>query len=179
MHPAHPNPLRRFFAGMAEFTFQTQLGVADPPLIDYISDLLTRFIRNDAIYRVRDPRGRRLTEVAELMDEADQRLGVTRREVHRHAGDFALFWIGVYPEAVERRSATKSNDYLIDYTSQGKRAYLIASSIDTDNDETTPGELLERLSQRFELCAYGLREVRREWERRDGDGPPVHPLIFG
>jgi hypothetical protein len=179
MHPAHVSPLTRFFAGLAEFTFQTQLGVADPPLIDYISDLLTRFTRNDSLYRVRDPRGRPLTEVAELMVEADQRIGSSRREVHRHVGDFALFWIGVYPEAVERRSTTQSKDCLIDYTSQGKRAYLIASSIDSENDQTAPGEVLERLSQSFEMCAYGLREVRREWERREGDDPQVQPLIFG
>jgi hypothetical protein len=27
--------------------------------------------------------------------------------------------------------------------------------------------VLERLGRQFDLCAYGLREVRREWERRD------------
>jgi hypothetical protein len=25
-----------------------------------------------------------------------------------------------------------------------------------------------RLSEQFELCAYGLREVRREWEENEG-----------
>ena len=29
--------LRRFFAGLTEFAFQTRLGVADPPLVDYIA----------------------------------------------------------------------------------------------------------------------------------------------
>jgi hypothetical protein len=29
--------------------------------------------------------------------------------------------------------------------------------------------VLERLSHEFELCAFGLGELRREWERRDSD----------
>ena len=62
MGPVNKSAIRRFFAGMAEYTFQTNLGVVDPPLIDYLSDLLARFVRNEAVYRVRDPRGRRLVE---------------------------------------------------------------------------------------------------------------------
>jgi hypothetical protein len=30
--------------------------------------------------------------------------------------------------------------------------------------------VLERLSEEFELCAFGLSEARKEWERRDEDG---------
>ena len=50
-------------------------------------------------------------------------------------------------------------DHLLDYREQGKRAYYIASTIsnDAERDET---EVLERLSHEFELCAYGLGEVR-------------------
>ena len=46
--------MRRFFAGLTEFTFETHLGVADPTLIDYISELLTRFTHHDEIFRIRD-----------------------------------------------------------------------------------------------------------------------------
>ena len=83
--------LRRYFSGVAEFTFQTQIGVADPPLIDYISDLLTRFVRCEALYRVRNLTGRPVHEVAQMMMEAEERVGNARREVHRHIGDFTLF----------------------------------------------------------------------------------------
>jgi hypothetical protein len=39
--------------------------------------------------------------------------------------------------------------------------------------------LLERLSHDFELCVYGLGEVRREWERRDPDGErPGEPFMI-
>ncbi len=45
--------------------------------------------------------------------------------------------------------------------------------------EETSAELLERLSRNFDLCAYGLREIRREWERRDDDDEPPRPLLIG
>ena len=57
------HPLRRLFAGLAEDAFLTTLGIADPPLIDYVSELLTRFVHFDAVNRLRDPHGRPLTEV--------------------------------------------------------------------------------------------------------------------
>ena len=60
---------------------------------------------------------------------------------------------------------------------QGKRAYLIASSIETDDKKDAPADILERLSHQFQMCAYGLREVRREWERRDDEDLP-RPLLI-
>jgi len=177
MRSTNAAALRQYFSGVAEFTFQTQIGVADPPLIDYISDLLTRFVRCEAIYRVRNLTGRPIREVAEMMVEAEERVGNARREVHRHIGDFTLFWTGVYPEAVRRLTADSQQDHLVNYCAEGKRSYLIASRIETDEPETASNDVLERLSQQFELCAYGLREVRRHWESPDERDPPPTFLI--
>lgn len=110
-----------------------------------------------------------MTQVAEMIVEANERVGTARRQVHRHIGDFTLFWAGVYPEALRELRSSAKKDHFIDYCSQGKRAYRIASSIETSEPEDAPSEILERLSREFEMCAYGLREVRREWERRDDD----------
>ena len=160
--------LHRFFSGLAEYTFEVHLGVADPPLIDYLSDLLARFVQLDQAYRIRDDRGRPLKEVAAMLVEAQQRQGDARREVHRHVGDFTLFWTGVFPEAVPNLKGRFSPDQLLDYSQQGKQAYFVASTIDADDP---PADILERLSHNFELCAYGLREVRRQWEAGDEEGP--------
>src|SRR3954451_21281478 len=95
--PPPGHPLRRMFAGITEHTFLTTLGVADPPLVDYLSLLLSRFVSADEVYRLRDTAGRTLTELVDMLLEA-QKLppeGRTAREVYRHAGDFALFWAGV------------------------------------------------------------------------------------
>ena len=176
MTDADSSVMRRFFAGLTEYTFTARMGVADPPLLDYLTGLLTRFVRQDTIGRFRDLAGRRLHEVVDMLTEAEQRVGEARREIHRHIGDVTLFWSGVYPEALRRLRAPEQKDHLIDYAAQGKRAYHIAASIEADTDDA-PAELLERLSAQFDLCRYGLHQVRREWERRD-DGPSTRPFLI-
>lgn len=176
--PSH-HPLSRLFAGLTEQTFQTALGVADPPLTDYLSQLLSRFVHLDAVFRLNNSRGERLEQVADLLSEA-QALppeGRTTREVHRHIGDFALFWTGVYPEALQRLRSALRKDHFLDYCAQGKRAYYIASTFEADEfkDEAP---VLRRLSDQFELCAYGLGQVRREWEQFHPD-PSAAGRIIG
>lgn len=175
MESREPRLLKRYFAGLAECTFQSRLGVADPPLIDYVTDLLVRFVRSDRIYRIRSLTGRPLTELVEMLLEAEQRIGEAKREVHRHIGDVALFWTGVYPEALSHLQGGGTKDHLIDYCQQGKRSYWIAGTMESAEDDPASAALLQRLSQEFELCAFGLREVRRQWEeqRPEGDVPPT------
>jgi hypothetical protein len=176
MYPARPTEqLQRYFAGLTEQAFQTRLGVADPPLLEYISDLLVRFVHCDTIYRVRNLTGSRLLEVADMLAEADARIGESKREVHRHIGDFTLFWSGVFPEALRRMRSPLRKDALVDYCERGKRSYYIASTMRERDDDEQSG-VLERLSHDFELCVYGLGEVRREWERRDDGAPP--PMVL-
>jgi hypothetical protein len=156
--------LRRLFAATAENTFYVELGVADPPVIDYVVDVLIRFVRMDAIVRIRDAEGRRLEEVAEMIAEAEQRHTRPRREVYRHIGDFTLFWAGVYPEALTRLRSPDLKDHLIDYCEQGKRSYYIASTyVEEPYEDEAP--VLRRLSENFELFTFGLNRARREWER--------------
>ncbi len=172
--PKPDHPLRRLFAGITEQTFMAALGLADPPLTDYLSELLSRFIHFDAVYRLKNATGRRLEEVAEMMIEAEAMPieGRTRREVYRHIGDFTLFWTGVYPEALKRLRNALSKDHFIDYCEQGKRSYFIASTFE-DDPYREEAPVLRRLSEEFELCAYGLNQVRREWERcRTGSSRP-------
>jgi hypothetical protein len=159
--------LRRLFLATTEHTFQVDLGVADPPLIDYLVDLLIRFIRMDAIFKIRDTAGRRLDEVADMMVEAGQRQANPRREAYRHIGDFTLFWAGIYPEALSRMKSPDRRDHLVDYFQQGKRSYYLASTFDQKpyQDEAP---VLRRLSAEFELCTYGLNRVRHLWEEEAG-----------
>ncbi len=164
--PQPDHPLRRLFAGLTEQTFIETVGLADPGVTDYLSALLSRFIHVDGIYRLRNATGRRLEEVADMVLEGEQlpAEGRTRREVHRHIGDFALFWTGLYPEALRRMRSALTKDHFIDYCEQGKRSYYIASTFDAEPyREEAP--VLRRLSERFELCAYGLNRVRHEWEK--------------
>src|SRR3990172_2792400 len=164
------HPLRRLFAAVTEQTFQVHLGVADPRLTSYLAELLLRFVHIDTVYRLGSVRGRRLEEVAEMLAEAEaQAGGDSRREIYRHIGDFALFWTGVYPEALPILREQTRKDHLIDYFEQGKRSYYIASTFDAEQyREEAP--VLRRLSEEFELCAFGLGQVRQSWERLEEGG---------
>ena len=169
------HPLHRMFRGLTEYTFQAELGIGDPSLVGYVAGLLARFVPSEALWKSRDGQGRRQTEVVAMLAEAeasgdDDR----RREAHRHVGDYTLFWTGVYPEALGRLRAVDSADHLIDFQRQGKHSYYLASTFDG-----AEAPVLRRLSVEFELCAFGLSRVRREWERQDAHPPrgPIGPIL--
>jgi len=171
------HPLHRLFQGLTESTFMAELGIGDPGLVGYVADLLARFVPSQDVWRVRDGQGRRVTEVAAMMAEAEAAPDDDRRlACYRHVGDFTLFWTGVYPEALGKLRSPASADHLIDFQAQGKRSYLVASTLNTEE-----APVLRRLSAEFELCAFGLSRVRREWERHDPQEPrgPTRGVIGG
>jgi hypothetical protein len=155
--------LHRLFRGLTEYAFMTELGIGDPPLVGYVAELLANFVPSQSVWRLRDEQGRPLTEVAAMIAAAEATADtVRRRECHRHVGDFTLFWTGVYPEALAKLRGKGSADVLINYQEQGKRSYYLASRLSADDSEAP---VLRRLSDQFELCAFGLSCVRREWEK--------------
>ena len=163
--------LRRFFAGVTEYAFTARLGVADPPLVDYLVAMLVRFVRTDAVFGLRNPRGERLGQVADMLIEAEARQGPARRRVCRHIGDFTLFWSGVLPRGGREEPAQGPQGRPASTTpARASGTTCLASRLPADED-SAPGDVLERLSDRFELCVYGLGEVRKQWEEREGDAP--------
>jgi hypothetical protein len=148
--------LHRLFRGLTENAFMTEL-------VGYVAELLANFVPSQAVWRLRDEHGRPLTEVAAMIAAAEAAADtVRRRECLRHVGDFTLFWTGVYPEALAKLRGKGSADALISYQEQGKRSYYLASTLSADETEAP---VLRRLSDQFELCAFGLSCVRREWEK--------------
>jgi hypothetical protein len=162
------HPLHRLFRGLTESTFMTELGVGDPSLVGYVSNLLAAFVPSQAFGKVRDKEGRPLFEVFQMVAEAESAGDQERRgECHRHVGDFTLFWTGVYPEALGKLRGGQSPDCLINYQQQGKRSYYLASTLSARTDDRP---VLRRLSDQFELCAFGLSQVRKEWEKLEPTG---------
>ena len=162
--------IERFFRGISEFIFHTKLGVADVQLVDYVSDLMLRFVRVDSVYSLRHSDGMRTKHLVGMVSEAERRIGLAKREVYRHVGDFTLFWSGMYPESLSATADSSDvSGQFVDYCRQGKRAYAIAAGIDGGADRP-PSELIHRMSEHFEMCAYGRREVRRCWEEDDETG---------
>ena len=163
-----PNhPLRRLFAGCLEQTFVTELGLCDPSLTDYLAELLTNFIHVDRIFSLRNAAGKQLEEVADMLTEAflGQRLSSRQRQrfLHRHIGDFTLFWTGVYPEGLHLLRHAQRKDRLIDYVDVGKKSYAIVAGA-SQEDDVPPPRVYRRLAHEFEMCAYGLHKTRKTWE---------------
>lgn len=165
LSPDHP--LRRLFCGTVQHALYVDVGLCDPQLVDYLTDLLSTFIHRDDFFPFRDMAGRPLEDLARLATDAhfDPPLRQVEREkmIHKHIGDFALFWSGLFPEGLRRlqRMGVSPNP-LEDYLSQGKRSYAIASKLSGCEDRP-PAGVLERLSDRFEYCVYGLSVCRQHW----------------
>jgi hypothetical protein len=159
------HPIRDLFQGLVVRTFHHQMGLADQELCRYVGNVLVEFVHRDNVYRIRDTRGMPLEEVAEMMLEGDVSLNATsfdrEREVHKHIGDFTLFWTGVYPEMLRYLRSSTRRDHLIDYVQQGRKSYHIASTFQY-GDYADEAPVLRQLADQFETCMVGLHLVRRE-----------------
>ena len=162
------HPLRRLFAGLVENVLYSDLGMCEPAVASYLVSLLTEFVHLDRIHALQSKQGRRLEDVAEMLTDAylgPDVKGVHRdRIVHKHIGDYTLFWSGVYPECLHRLSSRTREDPLVAYLEQGKRSYAIASEL-SRGQTNPPAVVFKRLSENFESCVTGLGLVRRSWEQ--------------
>ena len=169
--------LRRFFQTLTERSFLEQLGWPDWLVISYLSNLLTEYVHTDRLSPVHDSTGRQLSELIDLLGEAEYRAqhGSVEREcdVHRQIGDYTLFMIALFPEGIRnarRRVITGHSDALVDYVKAGKRSYRIAAESEpatpADGDSgRPPSHLFRRLSAHFELCVLGLGYVKQELQQ--------------
>lgn len=163
----YANPLRGLFNGLVKQTFRETIGLSYPAIMEYLTNMLTDFAHCDNLYRLCDARGLPLREVAAMLIAADLGPGEgseeQERAIHKHVGDFTLYWAGIFPEAL-RQMRTRSGVQLIDYVRQGKESYYIVSTFER-GPFAEDALLFRRLAEHYELCLYGLGLVRREWER--------------
>ena len=113
MISAHnPSDIDRFFRGLTEYAFHTRLGIVDPPLVDYVSLLLVRFLRTEPAVPSRGSAAVVSADVARLLVEAaGQRASAEAREECRHIGDLTL-------EYNKMRQASITNELLEISTAQ-------------------------------------------------------------
>ena len=180
------HPLFRLLAELTQRNFTAHLGWPDAEVIGYLTDVLVDFVHVDRLYKIRDTRGRRVEEVAEMLAEGDllHRADSLERErtVHKHIGDYTLFMTGVFPEFVRRLQTSKiliSADAFLDYIQVGKRSYRIVSEFPS-GFPGGPSPLFRKLSENFELCVYGLGYVRADLDRlRDPKFQAAKGRLFG
>jgi hypothetical protein len=162
------HPLRRLFSSLIDQEFQGEREIGA-----YVANLMADFAHVDSLYRIRNSRGKRLEDVAEMMIESNPLLGATsfdrEREVRKHIGDYTLFLTGLFPEYVAslpRRGLRL--DSMIDYLKAGKESYRIVAAFD-QFEYRTVAPLFRRLSAEFEGCVYGLNRVKQRLDALQDD----------
>ena len=167
------HPLRRFFAEALHDSLRVQLGLEHEAVEDYLCELLLSFLHDDSIYSIRDAFGTRVSSVADMMEEGDIRLNADsfarEREVHKHIGDFLLFWSGVFPEFLKGLRAPGSKDALLNPVEQGRLSYYVASTFDY-GDFAREAPVLRTLSDEFESYMFGLTLLRSHFDGPWADG---------
>ena len=168
------HPLRSYFAEAIHESLTGQLGINDAPEVEhYLGEMLVRFMHRDGLYAVKDATGRPVEEVAEMLAEGDVLLRADsfarEREVHRHIGDFLLFWSGLFPEHLPLMKGSGGSESILDPIQQGRYSYHVVSTFDhRPYEQESP--LFRRLSDQFEEFRYGLSLVRTSFHGPTGKG---------
>lgn len=167
-HPQHD--LNALFAEIVRDAARAELGRAlDHEIEHYLAQLLIRFLHTDQIFRLRNSEGKQLIAISEMLPEGDISLNAAsfeqERVVHRHIGDFLLFWSGLYPEFLRRIKLEHGGDVICDYPRQGQQSYHLVSTFDyPPHDQEAP--IFRQLSEEFEAYTYALRGVRQKLDHR-------------
>lgn len=158
---SNDHPLSHLFAELVQKSVADRRLSGCKEIETYLTDLLVRFVHTDGVFAIRRE-GQPLNSVIEMVAEGDVRLNADsferERQVHRHIGDYILFWSGVYPEFLRRLRVSGSPDLACDYTQQGSHSYYVVSTFDYPPfGEEAP--TFRRLSEEFEGCTAALSDV--------------------
>jgi len=170
------HPLQQFFVELVSEHFRNSLGLRDPQVSEYIANMLTEFTEVDQLHRVHNSAGRPLDDVGEMLLEADPVYGEApsfdrERAVRKHIGDYALFFAGMFPEAINHwRLRRQRLENLIDFIRAGKESYYIVSKFEYF-EYAKAAPLFAKLSARFEECVFGLNQVKNDLAERQ------HPIV--
>jgi hypothetical protein len=143
-------------------------GLAQPALVDYVSELLTRFARMSAAFPFHDADGRPIETIAGLLMAWQAELGGATAKPGRaretlvlhHIGDYALFMSGVFRERLKYRGQ------ITYYRDQGQNAFARCARLEPNPQNAA---VLRRVSHDFEPISNALDWL---WHRR----LPVAPV---
>lgn len=162
------HPIRTFFRDSVHESLHDRIGLRNcDDLEDYLTDMLVEFLHNEKIYAIQNAEGRRIESIAEMLAEGDIRLNAEsfdrERQVHRHIGDFLLFWSGLFPEMLTKLRGFTSTEYEDEAIRQGAYSYGVVSSFD-HAPYSLEAMTFAKLSREFPACQYGLKLMRASFD---------------
>lgn len=168
-----------FFRGTVESSLFKHLGITDPAITDYTSDLLMKCIREDGQF-IRDVSGSIIEDIELQFNNGQSKIGQAKRDELIKIADKALFNTGYYQlhfkdgsytgllnssvhtydrGTLDRSIIASYEELQNNYWRYGKRAYQEASNVDVDKNTSPSPSLLSKLSEQFQNIAYGLGKV--------------------
>jgi len=161
------HPIWMYFGKAVHEALNSQMGLNDDDVEVYLTGMLVEFLHRDNVFAIRDRTGHTLQSIADMLAEGDVSRNADsfarEREVHRHIGDFLLFWSGLFPEFLRDMKLQDLRDMLLDVNRQGKESYHIASTFDY-GPYTADAKTFRKLSTQFEAYQAGLMLVRASFE---------------
>jgi len=163
------HPLRQLFETLVERHYAHEIGIRDPQVVAYVSQLLAEFCDAEQLYKIRDAFNRPLSDVGEMLLESDPVYGPApsfdrERQVRKHIGDYALFFAGMFPDSINHfRLRRQRLENFIEWIKAGKESYYIVSKFE-HFEYAKVAPMFATLSRNFEECVYGLNMVKNELE---------------
>jgi hypothetical protein len=161
--------LREFFHVLVHKHLTENLGLRDGEISAYVANVLTDFCETEELTKIKDGNGRALTDVGEMLLEADPVYGPApsfdrERQVRKHIGDYTLFFSGMFPESINSHRLRRHRlENMVDFIKAGKESYYIVSKFE-HFEYAKVAPLFARLSREFERCVFGLNIVKNELE---------------
>jgi len=159
--------LQQLFRELVGRHYAEEIGLRDEEVVNYVAHLLTEFSEGNQLTKIRNAAGRPLTDLGEMLVESNPVFGPApsfdrERQVHKHIGDCALFFTGMFPESINHlRLRRQRLEDFVDWIKAGKESYYIVSKFDCF-EYTKVAPLFANLSSHFEQCVHGLNRVKND-----------------
>ncbi len=170
--------LQQLFRELVGQRYAEEIGIRDPQVVNYVAQLLTEFSEGDQLTKIHNAEGRPLTDLGEMLVESNPVFGPAasfdrERQVHKHIGDCALFFTGMFPESINHSRLRRQRlEDFVDWIKAGKESYYIVSKFE-HFEYAKVAPMFATLSRNFEGCVYGLNMVKNDLEEMQ------HPIAHG
>jgi hypothetical protein len=163
------HPLQQLFQDLVGRHYAEEIGIRDPQVVAYVSQLLAEFCETEQLFKIRDASNQPLADVGEMLLESDPVYGPApsfdrERQVRKHIGDYTLFFAGMFPESINHfRLRRHRLENFVEWIKAGKESYYIVSKFE-HFEYAKVAPLFASLAKNFEGCVYGLNMVKNDLE---------------
>src|SRR5258708_11328749 len=97
------HPLQRLFVDLVGRHYAEEIGIRDPQVVNYVSQLLAEFCDAEQLFKIRNATNQPLSDVGEMLIESNPVFGPApsfdrERQVRKHIADYTLFFADMFPE---------------------------------------------------------------------------------